>query len=268
MAHFRGSGLSVHRSTLYFPHFFVLFAGLFLLVSLTACGSNTPTPAQTTASAAILPTATAAPGATTVPAPFPPAEIFSRASAVFTDLQSYYLALDIRQGKLQVKGLDVKQAEGTLQVPDRYDVRVKVALLVVEFTVPVIGLDGQQYMKDDFGNWNASGSDEKLDLPGLFDRQSGVGPTLAKVRDSRYLGTETLAGGVMLHLQGSLSGPDIARLTLQKLGSRDVTVDAWIDPATYRLTQLALKETSQDGAYWVYNFSKFNNPANIQKPGK
>ena len=105
----------------------------------------------------------------------------SQAATVFAGLQSYYLNLDIQQGKLQVKGLDVKQAEGSLQAPDRYDVKVKVSVLVVEFQVPVIGLDGQQYMKDDFGNWNASGPDEKLDLPGFFDPQAGVGPTLAKL---------------------------------------------------------------------------------------
>ena len=269
MPHFRGSGLSVPRSAVYISLFFAYISGFGLILSLTACGSATAIPAQTPvlATTAVVPTAgKVTPGVTTASPPLPPAEIFNRAGGVFEGLQSYYLALDIRQGKLQVKGLDVKQAEGSLQAPDRYDVRVKVGFLVVEFTVPVIGLNGQQYMKDDSRKWAVSGPDEKLNLPGLFDRQAGVGPTLAKVHDPRYLGIETLAGGAMLHLQGSLDGPDIAQLTLQKLGSREVTVEAWIDPATYRLTQLALKETGPDGAYWVYTFSKFNEPVNIQKP--
>lgn len=244
---------------------FLLVACLLMLLGLSACGSEaaTPTPAPTVAAN---PTATASP--TTAPPPLPPAEMLTKASAAFAELQSYYLSLDIRQGKLQVKGLDVKQAEGSLQAPDRYDVRVKVGFLIVEFSVPVVGLDGQQYMRDDSRNWQLSGPDEKLDLPGLFDRQSGVGPTLAKVRDSRYLGLESVSGAPAYHLQGRLAGPDILRLTLDKLGSKDVTVDAWLDPATYRLTQLALKESGQDGAYWVYTFSKFNEPVNIQKPSK
>jgi hypothetical protein len=190
----------------------------------------------------------------------------SQAATVFAGLQSYYLNLDIQQGKLQVKGLDVKQAEGSLQAPDRYDVKVKVAVLVVEFEVPVIGLDGQQYMKDDFGNWNASGPDEKLDLPGLFDPQAGVGPTLAKLGNLQYLGTETLDGLNVWHLQGGLAGKDISKLTLEKLGSKDVTADVWLDTSTYRLVRLALKEVGPDPAYWVYTFSKFNDPVTIQKP--
>lgn len=244
-----------------------LIACLTVLLGLAACSSSTPKPGLTpasTSSAVISP-----PGAvSSTPAlpPVPPPEIISQASAVFTGLQSYYLNLDIRQGKLQVKGLDVKQAEGSLQAPDRYNVKVKVALLLVEFQVPVIGLDGQQYMKDDFGNWNASKPDEKLDLPGLFDQKSGVGPTLAKLRDPQFLGVETLNGANLLHLQGGLAGTDITALTLQKLGSKDVTADAWIETSTYRLTQLALKETGPDPAYWVYTFSKFNDPVTITKP--
>jgi hypothetical protein len=245
-----------------------LVSCLGILLGVEACGSSTATPglkpAPTSGAIVFPPVETVA--ATIAPPPLPPAEIIRQASTVFIDLQSYYLKLDIRQGKLQVKGLDVKQAEGSLQAPDRYDVKVKVALLLVEFQVPVIGLDGQQYMKDDFGNWNASKPDEKLALPGLFDPQSGVGPTLAKLRDPAYLGVETVNGATTLHLQGGLAGPDIARLTLQKLGSRDVTADAWIEPSTYRLTQLALKETGPDPAYWVYTFSKFNDPVTIMKP--
>lgn len=244
-----------------------------LVPGLAACGSTAATPGSTsptapapatTASASS--TAVSTPAISPAPLPVPPAEIVSKAGAVFGGLQSYYLNLDIRQGKLQVKGLDVKQAEGSLQAPDRYDVKVKAALLMVEFQVPVIGLDGQQYMKDDFGNWNASGSDEKLDLPGFFDPQSGVGPTLAKLRDPQYLGTETVDGQATWHLQGTLAGKDISRITLQKLGSTDVTADAWIDPATYYLVRLALKESGPDPANWVYTFSRFNEPVTIQKP--
>jgi hypothetical protein len=258
----------VQRLTFYVLRSGRLVSGLILLLTLTACGSaaTTATPAGLPSTATAAPGTTPLPGATAEAPPLPPAEMLQRAATVFSDLQSYYLSLDIRQGKLQVKGLEVKQAEGSLQAPDRYDVKVKVALLVVEFKVPVVGLDGQQYMKDDFGHWNPSKPDEKLDLPGLFDPQAGVGPTLAKLRSPRYLGTETLAGVSRLHLQGQLGGPDIARLTLGKLGSRDVTLGAWLDPATYRLTQLALQETGPQGAYWVYNFSKFNEPVNIQKP--
>lgn len=246
-----------------------------LLLGLTACGSTTAPPGPTppvSASISISTSTTTTTAAVSSPAispaapPAPPAEMVSQAATVFTGLQSYYLNLDIQQGKLQVKGLDVKQAEGSLQAPDRYDVRVKVALLVVEFQVPVIGLDGQQYMKDDFGNWNASGPDEKLDLPGLFDPQAGVGPTLAKLRGPQYRGPETLNGLNVWHLQGGLAGKDIARLTLEKLGSKDVTADVWLETSTYRLVRLALKEVGPDPAYWVYTFSKFNDPVTIQKP--
>lgn len=243
-----------------------------ILLGLAACSSNTaspgpaPAPTSPAATSAVASVPAGTTSAATVAPPLPPAEMLIQAGAVFKALQSYYLKLDVRQGKLQVKGLDVKQAEGTLQAPDRYDVRIKAAFVVVEFEVPVIGLDGQQYMKDDFGNWNASKSDEKLDLPGLFDANVGIGPTLAKLRDPRYLGGETLNGGSVFHLQGDLAGPDVSRITLQKLGSKDVTADVWLETTTYRLVQLALKETGPDPAHWVYTFSKFNEPVTIQKP--
>lgn len=262
--------LSIRR----FTGLFIIVAAASLPLLLTACGSNTPTPAQPNLSPTVTGTLAASTGpvspAVTVDTapPLPPAEIISRASAVFSSLQSYYLVLDIRTGRPQVKGLEVRQAEGFLQAPDRYDVKIQVALLVVEFKIPVVGRDGQQHMRGDNGGWSASTAEEKLDLPAFFNPQSGVGPTLAKVRDPLYLGTVTLSGRPMLHLQGGLTGKDIEGLTLHKLGSRDVTVEGWFDPETFRLTQLSLKETGPNGAYWIYNFSKFNEPVNIQIPGK
>ncbi|HEX2914843.1 MAG TPA: LppX_LprAFG lipoprotein [Chloroflexia bacterium] len=249
-----------------------------LVLLFSACGaesaatpqSSTPTLPVTTAAAnptdaatlntANSPAASSATSSST-------ADILNRASDTFNKLQTVYLNLDIRQGKLEINGLEVKQVEGYLQQPDRYQVQVKVGFFVGEFKVPVTGLNGEQYMRNEFGQWNLSKPEEKLNLAALLDRQTGMGAAMLKLRNPVLLGNETLQGTPVYHLQGVIAGTDIAQLTLNKLGTKDATMELWINQSNTQLVQASLKENAgSNPANWVFNFSKFNEAVTIQKP--
>lgn len=189
-----------------------------------------------------------------------------QASKAFDQLQSLRLALQIRQGKLEVGGAEVKQVEGDLQQPDKYQVDVKVQILVASFKIPVIGVGGEQYMKNELGSWNRSKPEDTLNLAILLDKQVGLGSTLLKMQSLQLMGREGLQGVNTIHLKGQLTGREVAPLTLNKLGKRDVTLEIWISEDNPQIQQLSIQEIGADPALWVFNFSKFNQVIQIQKP--
>ncbi len=271
--------------------------GLMLSVVLGAC--TDPTPASTagggsivnlapTATAIVIPTATPSPSPTSTPTPTPtpsptptptatptpsptpvPFEIATLRTAndTFGRLKSLHFTLEVRQGKIEVNGAELRRAEGDLQQPDRYQADVKVHVFVGDFTVKVVGLNKEQYMTDALsGRWSRSKPNEILNMAALLDPKAGVGPALLKMRSPRLIGNEVVNGVDTYHIQGQVAGPDIAPLTLNTLGKRDVTLDVWVGQSDGQLRQMHLKEIGNDPAFWVLTFSKFNDPIDIQKP--
>lgn len=201
--------------------------------------------------------------------------LLNQTSTALAKVQSLHLVMEARQGKTEISGAEIKQVEGDVVLPDKYQAQVKVHLLVADFTIPVIGVSGQQYMKDDLGNWGVSKPAEAVDLTKLLDKQTGLGPTLLKLQNTVVVGTEVLAGVNTVHLQGTLAAADVAGITFGKLGQHPASLDVWISQfsnsnasGSDQINQLYLKETgtSSDLAFWVYRFSKFDEQLDIQKP--
>ena len=253
---------------------------LVCLAGLVACGDASPTvasPANPTVASPASPIATTVVMVTTA-ATLPAVtvdKLIEGAATDFDRLQSLHMLLDIRQGKTQVNGIEVKKVEGDIG-PGQYQAQVQVQVFVGSFGLPVIGIGSEQYMKDEFGNWSQSKPEQIVNLAVLLDPQVGLGSSLRKLSQPRLRGQETLPGGKIAtyHIQGDLTGPQVSQLTFNKLGQRDVTLDAWIaqDNGQNRVGQLSIKEkvggNGSDPSWWILNFSNFNAPINIQKPGK
>ena len=237
--------------------------------TLTPEPTFTPTPIPTpTPTPTPIPTPTPTPTPTPSPTPVPfEIATLRRASDSFNRIQSLHFTLEVRQGKIQVSGADFKSAEGDLQQPDRYQASIRVHAFVTDLIIRVIGLNAEQYMTDPLSNrWKRSSADETLNLAALLDNRTGVGTVLSRVNGARVIGNEIVGGVATYHLQGTVAGSDIAPITLNILGKRDVTLDMWIGQDDFRLRQLYLKENGTNPVFWVLTFSKFNEPVTIQKP--
>ena len=238
------------------------------LATPTIAQVQTSTPITTSSTASASPATDNTTLAPTINGPAP-TDLLTQAARFMDKVQSLHMTLQIRQGKVQVNGADVKAVDGDLQQPDRYQAKVQVQILIASFDLPVIGLDGQQYMKDELGHWQTSNADQTVKLSALLDKTAGLGPTLSKLQNPRLIGLETIDGASTYHVQGTLNGSDITTITFNKLGSQPVTLDVWLDTAKAgQIDQFALKETTggSNAAWWVTHFSNFDETINIQKP--
>ncbi len=267
------------------------WSGVLLIIMLTACGNDSFTPVASPTVAPTFANTTTAAATNAAPKPSINATTpdvsqtlttadntaalaaLTQAAGDFSKLQSLHLLLEIRQGKVEINGATVKQVAGDVAQPDKYQAQVRVGTFLGDFSLPVIGIGGQQYMKNEFGGWGLSNSQQTVNLAGLLDGQTGLGPTLLKMQNVRVLGKESLSGvdGPAYHLQGDVKGSDIAQLTFNKLSSRPATLDVWVTPGgtnEARVVQVYLKEngTGSDLAFWTFGLSKFNEAVQIQKP--
>lgn len=193
-------------------------------------------------------------------------ELLSRASANFSKLNSLYLLLEIRQGKADVNGGEVKQVAGFVQTPDKYKADVKVRFFNFDINVPVIGIGGVQYMGERAGNWIISNPSQTFNLANLFDSEKGLAPLLLKVQNLQTLPDEELDGQPQRHLQGKISGADVAAFTFNKLSQANLDIEIWINSQSGQVTQFYLKRNEPDPVFWLFTFSKFDQPVTIQKP--
>ena len=184
----------------------------FLILLLSACGSDTTTPIANPTFANANANISAA--ATTLVAPKPSANAatvgvaqtltpadntaalaaLTQAAQNFSKLQSLHLLLEIRQGKVEINGATVKQVSGDVAQPDKYQAQVRVGTFLGDFSLPVVGIGGQQYMKNEFGGWGLSNAQQTVNLAALLDGQTGLGPTLLKMQNLRVLGKESERG--------------------------------------------------------------------------
>lgn len=287
---------------------FLVSAVLFLIMSaaLAACGSDSTPAATATTSTTVAPiptftpnstttttttttvattsaaTTTIAPATTTAanvvattPANLPTlgasdiTTLLQQASSNFASLQSLHFLMVIKQGKVQINGTDVQQVDADLQQPAKYQAQVKVNTFLGSFSLPVVGINGKQYMKNELGGWGQSSADQTVNLSAIFDKTSGLAPTILKMQNVQVLGNEMLNGVPTYHLQGTVAAADITQLSFNKLGQHPVTFDLWLSSGNApQIQQLYIKEidAGTNTNFWTFQFSKFNENINIQSP--
>ena len=114
----------------------------------------------------------------------------TQAAQNFSKLQSLHLLLEIRQGKVEINGATVKQVSGDVAQPDKYQAQVRVGTFLGDFSLPVVGIGGQQSVKNEFGGWGLSNAQQTVNLAALLDGQTGFRADLLKMQNLRVLGKE------------------------------------------------------------------------------
>ena len=204
---------------------FFLFA---LMLLLTACGGS---------DASNEPTSEPTPSAT---------EILSKASTRMAETQTlrFHLGVDGKTYIDNAKTIQLLEASGELQRPDRVHARFKVKIVPgVTITTEIITIGDQTWATDIItGKWGPAPSEFTYDPKVLFDNQGGVGPVMNKVTDPQVVGTEVIQGKDSYHITGSATEEIVGPVTSNTMHGSPVAVDLWIDKSTFDLVRAKLAE--------------------------
>lgn len=235
------------------------------LPTSTPLPTNTPLPTSTP----VPPTATPLPTVTPTPTPVPTALIadnLQKAATAQGKLTSLHFKVDVKAGKAEIRGAELRQAEGDIKKPDDFQASVRVNSLFGIISVEVLSLNSEQFTTNPItGGWIKSNRDSYIDLGALIDPQQGVSNILLKLQNPKVIGAETINGEPTLHYQGVAAAKLIGPLSISTLGKYDATMDIWIGTKDNLVRQINLKEIGGD-ASWVINFSRFNEPVTITRP--
>lgn len=206
---------------------FFLFASMLLL---TACGGSDASTEPTS-------TATSTPSVT---------DILSKASERMAATQSlrFHLGVDGQTYIDNAKTIQLLEASGELQRPDRVHARFKVKIVPgVTITTEIITIDDQTWSTDIVtGKWGQAPTEFTYDPTVLFDNQGGVGPVMNKVENPQGAGVEEVQGKNSYHITGTVTEEIVGPVTSNTMHGSPVAVDLWIDQSTFDLLRAKLAE--------------------------
>jgi hypothetical protein len=228
---------------------------LFLFV-LVACGGSSASPE---------PTATVSLTAD---------EILARSSAQIaaTETLRFHLGVDGVTYIDPANTIQLLEAEGELQRPDRVHVRFKIKIVPgVIITTELITI-GDQFWTTDLitGNWGSAPYEFTYDPTVLFDNQGGVGPVMNKVNDAQIVGSEQVQGNDSYHIRATANEEIVGPVTSHTMHGSPVMTNLWIDMNTFDLLRVQLEEPASSGnanpAKWTLDLFDQGEPITIEPP--
>jgi lipoprotein LprG len=225
---------------------------LFLLVLpgllLTACGASVPQ--------------------------IPPAEVITRAGDAMLQAPSFHFKIDLNGKPVmlnQVTQLSLRSAEGDFARPDKMGVHLKVLLAVAAAELDMIALGNEQYLTNVLTKqWEVLPPEFGFNPAIMFDPQVGLEQLLkAGLDNAQWIGTETVDGKNLFHVQGSISGERLQGMSSGLIGKGPVAVDLWIEPDTYLPRQAVIVDKDSDPkkpTTWTMTFSSYGKDVNITAP--
>jgi lipoprotein LprG len=226
----------------------ILFVLLVLGLVLTACGTPTPQ--------------------------IPPAEIITRAGAAMLQAPTFHFKIDIAGKPVvlnQTTQLMLRSAEGDFARPDKMGVHLKVLVAIAAAELDMIALGNEQYLTNVLTKqWEVLPPEFGFNPAIMFDPQMGLEQTLKGGLDSvRWIGTETVDGKSLWHLQGSISGERLQGMSGGLIGKGPVDVDLWIEPDTFLPRKAVIVDKDSDPekpTTWTMTFSSYGKDVNITAP--
>jgi hypothetical protein len=228
---------------------------LFPLV-LVACGGSSASPE---------PTATAALTAD---------QILARSSEQMASTETLRFHLGI-EGVTYIdtaNTIQLLEADGELQRPDRVHVRFKIKIVPgVTITTELITI-GDQFWTTDLitGDWGEAPYEFTYDPTVLFDNQGGVGPVMNKVNDAQIVGEDQVQGRDSYHIQATTNEEIVGPVTSHTMHGSPVIANLWIDASTFDLLRVQLEEPASSGnpdpAKWTLDLFDQGETITIEPP--
>jgi lipoprotein LprG len=226
----------------------LLFTLVLLSLVLTACGPDIPQ--------------------------IPPAEVITRAGDAMLQTPSFHFKIDINGKPVvlnQLTQLSLRSAEGDFARPDRMGVHLKVLLAIAATELDMIALGNEQYLTNVLTKqWEVLPPEFGFNPAIMFDPQFGLEQVLKGGLDTaQWIGTETVDGQSLWHLQGTISGERLQGMSGGLISKGPIDVDLWIDPDTYLPRKAVIVDKDSDAekpTTWTMTFSSYGKDVNIAAP--
>jgi lipoprotein LprG len=226
----------------------LLFTFVLLSLLLTSCGPNIPQ--------------------------IPPAEAITRAGDAMLQAPSFHFKIDIAGKPVvlnQLTQLSLRSAEGDFSRPDKMGVHLKVLLAVAAAELDMIALGNEQYLTNVLTKqWEVLPPEFGFNPAIMFDPKMGLEQVLKGGLDTvRWIGTETVDGNSLWHLQGSISGERLQGMSGGLISKGPIDVDLWLEPDTYLPRKAVIVDKDSDPekpTTWTMTFSSYGKDVNITAP--
>lgn len=202
--------------------------------------------------------------------PVPPAaDIVSKSVTAMRDITSLHFLIDTNKLDKYPAGLFITRAEGDVARPDKLRATAKALLVGSAIQVQVVGVGTEQFMTDPAsGRWQAM--PPSFNVLAAFDPNKGIADILANAKNPATDGTEAIGGVDCYRLTTTLSPDALRALSTEVNSTAPLPAKLWIGTADFRLRQVTLAGPLMTGEpaniVRTVQFTKFNDPVDIQKP--
>lgn len=167
--------------------------------------------------------------------------------------------------------IQLLEAQGQLQRPDRVKASFKVKVLAPTLTINLITIADQSWTTDLItGRWGPAPDEFSYDPKILFDNQDGIGPVMGKVDAPEREKDEKIGDRSTHHISGTVEQQVIGPLTAETMTGSPVAVDLWIDAESNDLLRVRLAEPrsdeKKDPATWTLDLYDQGDKVEIESP--
>ena len=213
-----------------------------------------------------------APSATPVPTPTAKA-LLELASRRLAETPTVHFVLDV-EGQTFIdtaRTIRVLGAEGDLRRPDRVRTTFQAEIMDRAITLQLITIGEKSWTTNILtGEWGRAPLEFAYQPDVLFSTQDGIGPVMGRVQDVERLADEDIAGRPTAHLRATVDEETVGPFTYYTISGSPVTVDLWIDLATYDLLRAQLSEPPGEErpnpAVWTLDLSHHGEDIAIEPP--
>lgn len=216
---------------------------------------------------------TARADATATPGADDPLSLLSKASARLAETPTVGFKLDV-EGTTFIdaqNSIQLLEAQGQLQRPDRVKASFKVKVLAPTLTINLITIADESWTTDLItGRWGPAPDEFRYDPRILFDNQNGIGPVMGKVLAPKQEKDEKVGDRDTYHVTGTVDQQVIGPLTAETIKGSPVAVELWIDHSTGDLLRVRLAEPpsdeKDDPAIWTLDLYDQGAKVEIKSP--
>lgn len=199
--------------------------------------------------------------------------LLTEASSRLADTPTVSFKLDVK-GTTFIDGqnsIQLLEAQGQLERPDRVKASFKVKVLAPTLTINLITIADESWTTDLItGRWGPAPEEFSYDPRILFDNQNGIGPVMGKVIAPKREKDEKVGDRATIHITGTVDQTVIGPLTAGTMKGSPVAVDLWIDIETGDLLRVRLEEPTfaekDDPATWTLDLYDQGDKVEIESP--
>jgi len=204
----------------------------------------------------------------------PPAEAITRAGDAMLQTPSFHFKIDISGKPVvlnQLTQLSLRSAEGDFARPDKMGVHLKVLAAGLAAELDMIALGNEQYLTNVLTKqWEVLPPEFGFNPAIMFDPKMGLEQVLKGGLDTaRWIGTETVDGQSLWHVQGSISGERLQGMSGGLISKGPIDVDLWLEPDTYLPRKAVIVDKNSDAekpTTWTMTFSSYGKDVNLTAP--